>query len=65
MKKLIFLLLISSVCNASIWECINTNFGMCNTWRMKVPHGWIVEGDHDDHTLAMIFYPDETHEWRL
>ena len=47
------------------WECINTNFGMCNTWRMKVPHGWIVEGDHDDHTLAMIFYPDETHEWRL
>lgn len=66
MKKLILILLfITNNCLASNWECINRGLLGCNTWRMPVIHGWIVEGDHDESTLAMAFVPDEKHEWRL
>lgn len=58
MKKLIFLLLLSSGCHALSWQCTE---GMVN-WlcRTEVPHGWIIK-----HPNGITFYPDEKHEWKL
>lgn len=68
MKKLLFLLLISSSCYAVQWECIASSF-LCHTWRMPVIGGWIVSGDNSaggsEHTYAMTFVPDAKHEWKL
>ena len=54
-------------CYASDWTCINKQIGFCNTWRMKVPQGWIVASDNSstgsDEGYAMIFVPDQSHEW--
>lgn len=52
--------------DASAWECINRGaLGNCNAWRMPVYKGWIVSADHDDHTYAMVFVSDETHQWKV
>lgn len=68
MKKLLILLLLSSSCYAAKWECI-ASFGMCHTWRMSTPEGWIVAGDNStsggEYGYAMTFVPDEKHEWKL
>lgn len=77
MKKFIFIFLTLFTINShalfkgftnsnSKWECINkVSLGWCNTWRMKVFGGWLVEGDHDEHTFAMTFVPDAKHEWSI
>jgi hypothetical protein len=67
MRRLILiLLLISNNCYAG-WECINRNglIPTCNTWRWKVPHGWLISVDNDDHGASVTFYPDENHEWGI
>lgn len=55
----------SAACNASGWECINRNgvIPTCNTWRMMVPHGWLVSVDNNDHGAALTYYPDDGHVW--
>ena len=68
MKKLLLLMMLCTSVNAGGWECIGRSF-MCHTWRMSVPHGWIVAGDNSsgggEHGYAMIFVPDEGHVWAL
>lgn len=68
MKRFILLMLLVGNCYASSWECTN-RVVFCHTWRMAVPHGWIVSGDNSaggsEHTYAMVFVPDEEHTWRL
>ncbi len=69
MKKLLFLcLLFPSLCFSSSWECVSRVI-TCHTWRMKVPQGWIVSGDNSagggEEGYAMIFLPDEKHEWEI
>ena len=69
MKRLLLLLLLSTNCSASTWECINKNLMACNTWRMLVPTGWVVASDNSattsEHGYAMVFVPDEQHIWKL
>lgn len=62
-----FLILFSINSFASNWQCVNRNPGVptCNTWRMQVPHGWLVSTDNGDNDIAMIFYPDKNHEWKI
>lgn len=65
MKKLIILLLALSTTSAfaTAWERLN------NVWRMPVANGWIVASNNTDsggeHGYAMVFVPDEKHEWRV
>lgn len=63
---LLILFICVSIANASVWECINRPIVSCNTWRMPVPGGWVIEGDNinDEHTLAMTYVPDQNHEWK-
>jgi hypothetical protein len=67
-KKILVLLIISSSCYSSSWECINRVI-ICHTWRMEVINGWIVSGDNSaggsEHTYAMTFVPDPEHKWKL
>ncbi len=67
LKPILLLLLLSSQCYASNWECINRNglVPTCNTWRWNVPGGWLVSVDNDDHGASVTFYPDPNHEWEL
>jgi hypothetical protein len=65
--KIYFLLflLLPSLSFSAYWQCINRNkvITTCNTWRMKVPRGWIVSVDNDDRGASVTFVPDEDHEW--
>jgi hypothetical protein len=67
MKKLFLLALLTpSLALASNWQCVNHNpIITCNTWRMPVPHGWLVSTDNGDEDIAMTFVPDEQHDWKL
>lgn len=63
MKNILFAILFFSVsCQAASWECIVDSM-ICNTWRMQVPHGWLVRTSHQ--TYAIIYVPDEEHEWKI
>ena len=65
---LLTLLLIPTLCLASDWQCINRSVGMCNTWKMFIPQGWIVASDNSStggaHGYAMVFIPDINHDWK-
>jgi len=69
MKKLLLslLLITTTNCFASNWECIN-RVVLCHTWRMQIPQGWIVSGDNSagggEHGYAMTFVPDPDHIWK-
>lgn len=63
MRKLfLILMLLSTSCVASPWECIDSGV-LCGTWRMKVPHGWLVKVAGAG--TAITFFEDETHDWKL
>jgi hypothetical protein len=67
MKKIILILLvITNLCYASNWECINRNgvIPTCNTWRWSVPHGWLVSVNNY-HGTAVTFYADESNDWKF
>ena len=68
MKKLLLsiMLLASAQCYAdNTWHCIS-RIVTCHTWRMEVPHGWLVSGDNgNDAHYALTFFPDEKHEWKI
>ncbi len=68
MKKLILVLaMLPSLCLADKWQCINHQPMSinCNTWRWEVPGGWLVSTDNGDQDIAMTFYPDSQHEWKI
>jgi hypothetical protein len=37
--------------------------GIYNTRRAKVPGGWLVAFNTDDHVSGLTFYPDPSYSW--
>ncbi len=67
LRKALFALIVitaSSSIFASSWECVSRNIAICNTWRMEVPHGWLVSTDNSNEDIAITYYPDPDHEWK-
>jgi hypothetical protein len=42
------------------WEEIDPS-----TWRTKTFDGWIVRSDYSGEGEAMVFVPDEEHQWEI
>lgn len=74
MRKITILTLLLLKINTSYadveWVCIDkySNTSPCYTWRMAVPHGWVIATD-DRNTYkggySTVFVPDENHEWKV
>jgi len=62
----ILLIALFNKCHASSWECVSKikimGINKCDTWKMKVPDGWIVSSDPQG-SGTINFVPDKEHKW--
>ena len=72
MRKIVLLVcLLLSSCESqpedyakSPWQTITSSRHLIDSYRMPVPHGWLVLARLSTGT-SMSYIPDEKHEWKL